>query len=94
MDTEHTKHHQKLKEKVQASTKKLDKAKKERPTLFAQMAYLGTIGVIFILPVIVGAYVGVWLDNKFKGFSVSWTISLIILGIIIGAINVYLFTKE
>ena len=87
-------HHQKLKKSVQSSVDKLEKAKKEKPTLLGQMVYLGTIGIIFILPVIIGAYLGVWLDNKLQGFSVIWTISFIFLGVIIGIINVYLFLRE
>jgi ATP synthase protein I len=83
-----------LKKSVKISVNKIEKAKKERPTVLAQTTYLGTIGFIFILPVIIGAYLGVWLDDKLKGFSISWTISLIIVGVFIGAMNVYLFIKE
>lgn len=84
-----------LKKSVQADVEKIKKAKKDRPTLLAQTIYLGTLGIIFILPVIAGAYLGVWLDNKMKNFfSISWTISLIIVGVFIGAINIYFFMKE
>lgn len=94
MNKEQDDHYQKLKTNVQSSVRKIEKAKKERLTMLGQMAYLGSIGVIFILPVIAGAYLGVWLDNKIKGFSISWTVSLIFLGVIIGAFNVYLFIRE
>lgn len=83
-----------FKKNVEQSISKMDKAKKQRNTILAQTTYLGTIGFIFILPVILGAYLGVWLDNQLKGFSISWTISLIIVGVFIGAINVYLFIKD
>jgi len=83
-----------LKESLQSSISKLEQAKKDKKTILSQTIYLGTIGVMFILPIIFGAYLGVWLDNKLKGFSFSWTISLIFIGILIGAINVYLFIKE
>ena len=83
-----------FKKSVKTSVDKIEKAKSEQKTVLAQTTYLGTIGFIFILPVIIGAYLGVWLDNKLKGFSISWTISLIIVGIFIGAMNVYLFIKE
>jgi len=84
----------KLKKSLQSNVTKIEKAERERKTVLSQTIYLGTVGIIFILPVIIGAYAGVWLDNKLKGFSFSWTISLIFLGIVIGAINVYLFMKE
>lgn len=84
-----------LKKNVESSVKKMEKAKKNRQTILAQTVYLGTLGVIFILPVIMGAYLGVWLDNKMKDvFSISWTVSLIIVGVFVGAINVYYFIKE
>ncbi len=83
-----------LKKGLESSIEKLEKAKKEKKTILAQTIYLGTVGIMFILPVIIGAYVGVWLDNKYKGFSFSWTISLIFLGIAIGVINVYRFMKD
>lgn len=85
---------EKLQDKIKTDIDKIEKAKKEKNSLIAQTVYLGTLGIIFILPVIVGGYVGVWLDNKLKGFSISWTISLLFLGIIIGIINVYYFLKE
>ena len=84
----------KLKRILQSDISRLEKSEKEKKTIMSQTIYLGTLGVIFILPVIIGAYTGVWLDNKLKGFSFSWTISLIFLGVVIGAVNVYLFVKE
>ena len=86
--------YQELKKRVQKSISKLEKAKKEQPTVLSQTIFLGTIGIIFILPVIIGAYLGVWLDNKLQGFSFSWTISSIIVGVFVGAFDVYLFIKE
>lgn len=83
-----------LKKKVRLNIEKIEKSKKEYKTVLAQTVYLGTLGFLFILPVIIGAYLGLWLDEKLKGFSISWTISLIIVGIFVGAINVYLFIKE
>ncbi|HGE4996108.1 TPA: AtpZ/AtpI family protein, partial [Legionella pneumophila] len=73
---------------------KINKAKKGKSTLLAQTVYLGTLGFVFVLPIIAGAYLGVWLDEKIKGYSMSWTINLILLGVIIGAINVYLLIKD
>lgn len=85
----------KLKKSIQTAVKKLEKAKREKTTILAQTVYLGTLGFIFILPIIAGAYLGVWLDDKLQAhFSISWTINLIVLGIIVGAINVYLFMRE
>ena len=47
-----------------------------------------------VLPVVAGAYLGRWLDSLLAGYSIRWTLSMIFLGVIIGAINVYLFIRE
>jgi ATP synthase protein I len=89
-DTEH----EKLKDKVKVQTDRIRKAEREKRTLVANTIYLGTLGVIFVLPIVVGAYLGSWLDSRSKGYSFSWTVTLIVLGTFIGAINVYLFVRE
>lgn len=53
----------------------------------------GTVGLLFVVPLLMGAYFGRWLDGQFAGYSVRWTVSLIVLGIGIGAYNVYRFLK-
>ncbi|HAT9460182.1 TPA: F0F1 ATP synthase subunit [Legionella pneumophila subsp. pneumophila] len=83
-----------LEQQVKRNVRKINKAKKGKSTLLAQTVYLGTLGFVFVLPIIAGAYLGVWLDEKIKGYSISWTINLILLGVIIGAINVYLLIKD
>lgn len=70
------------------------KAESDQPALLRQVAYIGTLGLLLILPAIGGAYLGRWLDSRTLGFSTSWTISLIIVGLFVGAFNVYLLLKE
>jgi ATP synthase protein I len=50
--------------------------------------------LLFVVPVIVGAYVGRWLDGLSAGYSMRWTLSLIVLGVGVGAVSVYLNVKE
>jgi ATP synthase protein I len=85
---------EKLKASVQAQVDRIQKAERERRTLLANTVYLGTLGIVFVLPVIAGAYLGNWLDNRIKGYSFSWTVTLIVLGVFVGAMDVYLFVKE
>jgi ATP synthase protein I len=66
----------------------------QRPSFWSQTIFTGSLGVVFVLPVVIGAYLGQWLDTRGKGFSFSWTIDLIMLGVIVGGINVYLFIRE
>ena len=83
-----------LRQKVESQARRIKKAERERPTLVAQTVFIGTLGLLFVLPVVGGAYLGHWLDNLLEGYSIRWTISLILLGVFVGAMNVYLFIKE
>lgn len=83
-----------LRKAVEKQVARQKKAEEERPTLLGQTVYVGTLGLLLVLPVIGGAYLGVWLDDKLAGYSVRWTISLILVGIFVGAVNVYLFVRD
>jgi len=84
----------KLRKKVESQARRMQQAEKDRPTLFSQTVFIGTLGLLFILPVVLGAYFGLWLDSKVQGYCIQWTVSFIIIGVFIGAINVYLFIRE
>lgn len=83
-----------LRKQVERQAQRMAKAERERPTLIGQTVYIGTLGLLFVLPVIGGAYLGHWLDSLAAGYSIRWTMSLILVGVMVGALNVYLFIKE
>jgi ATP synthase protein I len=70
------------------------RAEEEKRTVIGQTVYLGTLGLVFVLPVIAGAYLGRWLDSMLEGYSMRWTLSLILLGVFTGILNVYFLLKE
>lgn len=85
---------QRLKKQIERQTKRMKQAEREKPTLLAQTSFLGVLGLVFVLPIVAGAYLGHWLDKQLAGYSVHWTISLVLLGILVGATNVYLLLRE
>lgn len=89
-----TDNHDRLRQQVDKQVDRIKKAQRERSTLLAQTAYLGTAGVLFVLPIVAGAYLGRWLDGLIEGYSIRWTVSLILIGIAVGGVNVYLFFRE
>jgi len=85
---------ERLRERLAQQAKRLRKAEAERNTVLAQTVFIGTLGLLFVLPVIAGAYLGQWLDSLVSGYSIRWTVSLILVGVFIGGVNVYLFIRE
>lgn len=83
-----------LEERVGQQVDRMKRAEQERRTLLGETIYLGTLGLLFVVPVVAGAYLGRWLDSQLAGYAIHWTISLIFLGIVVGAVNVYLFIRE
>ncbi|MGD8957156.1 MAG: AtpZ/AtpI family protein [Chromatiaceae bacterium] len=83
-----------LHDRVERQVRRMRQAERERTTLMAQTVYLGTLGLVFVLPVIGGAYLGSWLDGMVEGYSMRWTLSLIVTGLVVGAINVWLLIRD
>lgn len=85
---------QNLKTKIENQVKRMKKAEHDRPNLLSQTIYIGTLGLVMVLPVIAGAYLGSWLDGMMAGYSMRWTLSLLLTGVIIGILNVYFLIKD
>ena len=77
-------------EKVKDSADELLKARRERSRFWHYAQMLGVGGWLFVIPVVAGAYLGRYLDGRWGG-NISWTITLIIIGIAIGAYNIWYF---
>jgi ATP synthase protein I len=82
-----------LEKHLHKQSKRWEDASKEK-TARAQLGMIGSIGLLFSIPLVIGAYLGNWLDSRLPGFSTSWTVSLIITGVFIGAFNVYFYIRD
>ncbi len=82
-----------LKRSVEREVKRMKRAERDRDSLLALTGYLGSLALMFLIPVIAGAYLGHWLDEQASGFSTRWTVSLIVLGLVIGAANVVIYIR-
>lgn len=87
-------HKERLSKRVELQAQRMKQAEEDRPTLLSQTVYIGTLGLLFVLPVVGGAYLGRWLDGMVEGYSIRWTLSMILLGVIVGGVNAYLFIRE
>jgi len=83
-----------LRRQVEEDARRIAKARREHESVLVQTVYLGTLGLVFVLPVVAGAYLGHWLDGMTAGYSMRWTLSLLFLGLVVGAFNVYFLIRS
>lgn len=85
---------ERLRKNLERQAERMAQAERERPTLLAQSVFLGTLALLFVAPVIVGAYLGLWIDSQQAGYSYRWTLSLLVAGLLFGGWNVYLYIRR
>jgi ATP synthase protein I len=78
-----------LKQRVQLQASRMREA--GRRSFVAQLAYLGTLGLMIVLPMVAGAYLGIALDSRQPGYSIAWTLGLILVGLVIGFGSAYAY---
>lgn len=83
-----------LRRAVEKQVKRMKRAEKERSSLLAQTVFMGTLALLFVLPMVFGVYLGNWLDNMAQGYSIFWTMGLLIAGLVVGLFNVYIYIRE
>lgn len=86
--------HNDLSRSVEHQARRRRQAAREQDSWLAQTVHLGTLGLVIVLPIVAGAYLGLWLDRQATGYSGSWTVTLIVLGVVVGAVNAWLLVRE
>ena len=84
----------KWREAVETDADRLQRAERERSGLLRQSLFLGTLGLVFVLPLVAATYAGHWIDERLPGYSVRGTLGGIVAGLVFGAVNVYLLLRE
>ncbi len=65
--------------------RKLRAKREEHRSVWGGLGMFGLIGWSIVVPTLCGAALGIWLDQCFPQ-SFSWTLSLLILGLLIGCV--------
>lgn len=78
---------------IRRQVQRIKRAAEEEHSLLAQMTYLGTAGLVLVLPVVAGAYLGRWIDSLLPGYSFQWTLSLILVGVALGIVNLWMLFR-
>jgi len=79
----------------QVGAKAVRKLKARRSTqgVWFGLGMMGLIGWSVVVPTLLGAALGLWLDQKYPG-SRSWTLALLVAGLTLGCINAWLWVDK
>ena len=77
-------HPNKLDESVRIRRERLEQWEREGERPIGQnLAMIGVLGWLIVVPTLIGMFVGRWLDREFE-MDIFWTVSLLFLGLVIG----------
>jgi len=52
------------------------------------LGMMGLVGWSVVVPTLLGAALGIWLDNRHPG-TYSWTLMLLVIGLVVGCLNAW-----
>ena len=67
---------------------KLKARRQAHPGVWFGLGMMGLIGWSVVVPTLLGAMLGLWLDKNHPG-SHSWTLALLTVGLVIGCVNAW-----
>ena len=70
------------------AARKLKARRNSTPGVWFGLGMMGLIGWSVVIPTLLGAAFGIWLDNRHPG-SHSWTLALLVAGLAIGCFNAW-----
>jgi ATP synthase protein I len=70
------------------AARKLKSRRNPTPGVWLGLGMMGLIGWSVVVPTLLGAALGIWLDNRHPGTH-SWTLMLLVIGLVIGCWNAW-----
>ncbi len=68
--------------------RKLKEKQKSKLGLRFGLGMFGLVGWSIVVPTVLGALLGIWLDNQFPGKR-FWTLSLLLIGLVLGCFSAW-----
>jgi ATP synthase protein I len=70
------------------ATRKIKARRNASKEVWFGLGMMGLIGWSVVVPTLLGAALGIWIDNRHPG-SHSWTLMLLIIGLSLGCLNAW-----
>jgi len=75
------------------AVRKLHARRNPTPGVWSGLGMMGLIGWSVVVPTLLGAALGIWLDKRHSGEH-PWTLALLIAGLAIGCLNAWLWVAR
>ena len=75
------------------ATRKLRARRDSTRGVWFGLGMMGLIGWSVVVPTLLGAALGIWLDEHYPGGR-SWTLALLVAGLMIGCLNAWLWVSK
>ena len=75
------------------AARKLKARRNSKQGVWFGLGMMGIVGWSVVVPTLLGAALGIWLDNRHPG-SHSWTLTLLIIGLVIGCLNAWYWVSK
>ena len=70
-------------------SRKLKVQRKVTQTIWSGLGMMGLIGWAVVVPTLLGAALGIWLDKHHPSSQHSWTLALLMMGLTLGCFNAW-----
>lgn len=75
------------------AARKLKARKKANRSIWTGVKMFGLVGWSVVIPSLLGAALGIWLDKRYPGTH-SWTLTFLLIGIIAGCLNAWHWVQK
>jgi ATP synthase protein I len=75
------------------AARKLKARRNSTQGVWLGLGMMGLIGWSVVVPTLLGAAIGIWLDNRHPGKH-SWTLALLVAGLVIGCLNAWRWVSK
>lgn len=69
-------------------------ANRSNRSLYVNVGIIGILGGIIIIPILIGIFIGAWIDNNYPMDPISWRLNLLFVGFALGLYYAYLWVKR
>lgn len=76
------------------AVRRLRSRSEQRRTVWFGLGMFGLVGWAVAVPTLLGIGLGAWLDGRFPQETVSWTLTFLVIGIVVGCLNAWFWIRQ